>query len=90
MAYFASHIAFAACAALSVRRAALGSPILAGGDQISFDRGRGPSDDEADFHSGKCRSLAGRFMDVPLFIHGAHLLPSHHPGSFDLIWILAP
>ena len=73
MANFASYVTFASCAPLLIRRPALGASSLAGGDPICFGRSRCPGAHEAAFGPGTSGPLAGRLMDVPVFVHGTDL-----------------
>src|SRR6266545_5731527 len=72
----ASHLALVACTTLFIRRAALGSQSLAGGDPIYFSRSRCPCVDDAAFHSRARDTLVGGSVDVPVLVHGTYLFSS--------------
>src|SRR5687768_14490442 len=89
MAYSTSHFTFTSCSALPVRRAALGSQILAGGDQVYFSGGHRPRVVEAPFHPKSCHALACGIMDVPLPVYGANLFSSRDSCHFVTLGIFA-
>src|SRR5215216_1686663 len=89
MAHSSSHPAFVTGAALFVRGAALVSPVLAGGDSVCFGGCGCPRVNDAAFHPGTRHTLAGWLMDVPLFVHGAHLFSSDDSGHSTVVGILA-
>ena len=64
------------------------SSLLAGGDPVYFGGRSCPCVDDAAFHPGTRGALAGRFMDFPLFVHGAGLFPFDDPGHSCFAGIL--